>query len=174
MKIVYKCKKTGIVKDSVDLNEFIGYRVQIDHNKISKVTEFKQNNVLATITYRPTKIPLIQKVEYYGHVENRYNNNQVSSQYFEHNDKLYGEYKRYDINGNLESRTYYYDGKDVTNEIINFIGYKEEPSEFKFYVFQEDEMFNLMARYGHYFRFCFESDRYSSEFDEITKYCQLI
>lgn len=172
MKFVYKCKNTGIVNDSVDQNKFTGYRIQIDKNKISKVTEFDGNNILANIIYRPTKMTLIHKVECNGHIEERYNNNQVSSKYYMFDDKLYGEYRRYDINGNIESIKYYFEGRDVTEEIMSFVGYTNTPNSFKYYTFCEDETFNIMFKYGHYFRFCYESDRESSEFDEITKYCQ--
>lgn len=174
MKIVYKCKQSGVVKDSVDMNEFIGYRIQIDYDKISKVSEFKQNDELARIIYRPTKTPLIQKVEYNGHVEERYNNNSVSSKYYMFDNKLYGEYLKYDIHGNLQSRKYFYEGKDITEEIMSFIGYKESLTAFMFYSFREDEAFNIMIKYGNHFRFCYESDRDSSEFDDITMYCQNI
>ena len=172
MKTVYKCKNTGIVMDSVDVNEFHGYRIQIDHNKISKVTELYKNTVLANIVYRPTKTPLIHKVEYNGHIEYRYNNNRVSSVYFEFDNKMYGEYKKFDSNGVLLERIYYHENNDVTEDVMKFIGYKECPSQFKYYNFQEDELFNLMIKYGNYFRFCFESERESSEFDRITEYCQ--
>jgi len=173
MKIVYKCKQSGIVKDSVDMNEFSGYRIQIDHDKISKISEFFKNNELARIIYRPTKTPLIQKVEYNGHVEERYNNNKVSSKYYMFDKKLYGEYLRYDIHGNLQSRKYFYEDKDITEEIMSFIGYKDSLIAFMFYSFREDEAFNIMIRYGNHFRFSYESNRDSSEFDEITKYCQI-
>lgn len=173
MKIVYKCKQSGIVKDSVDMNEFTGYRIQIDHNKISKISEFFKNNELARIIYRPTKTPLIQKVEYNGHVEERYNNNNVSSKYFLFDNKLYGEHLRYDISGNLQSRKYFSDGKDVTEEIMSFICYTGNINEFMFYSFQEDELFNIMIKYGNHFRFCYESYRESTEFDKITEYCQI-
>ncbi len=173
MKIVYKCKNTGEVSSTVNLDEFSGYKIQIDHNKISKITEIENNVVLAKIDYRPTKTTLIHKIEYNGHVEYRYNNNKVNSLYFEFNNKLYGEYKKFDPTGNLIERKFYYDNRDITHDVIRFIGYKEDPNEFMNYTFQEDEMFNLMMKYGYYFRFCYESERESSDFDSITKYCQL-
>ena len=173
MKIVYKCKSTGIVSDSVDLNSFDGYRIQFDYNKISKVTEMRYNEVLAKIDYRPTKIPIIQQIEYNGHLEERYNNNRISSLSYRFDGILNGEYIKYTITGTIMDRMYFYNGKNITTDVMNFIGYKDDVQEFKYYNFQEDEMFNLMAKYGHYFRFCSEG-RNSTEFDKITEYCKNI
>lgn len=173
MKIVYKCKQTGEVSSTVNLDEFSGYKIQIEHNKISKITELLNNEVLALINYRPTKTTLIHKIEYNGHVEYRYNNNKVDSMYFEFNNKRYGEYKKFNPSGELVDRKYYYDNRDITEEVMRFIDYKDDPNDFKYYTFQEDEVFNLMMKYGFYFRFCFESERESSEFDLITEYCQI-
>lgn len=171
MKIVYKCKNTGSISDSVDLNVFDGYRIQIDHNKISKVTEMRYNEVLAKIDYRPTKIPIIQTVEYNGHIEERYNNNRVSSLSYRFDGKLYGEYVKYNAEGVLMDRKFFFNGNDVTNDIMKFIGFTDDNSAFKYYEFREDEIFNIMAKYGHYFRFIYESGRQSTDFDTITRYC---
>lgn len=171
MKIVYKCKTTGVLMDSVDLNSFDGYRIQIDHNKISKVTEMRYNEVIAKIDYRPTLTPIIHTVEYNGHIEERYNNNRVSNLSYRFDGKLYGEYLKYSAQGDLLDRKYFVNGIDVTNDIIKFIGYTDDVSNFKYYEFREDEIFNIMAKYGHYFRFVNESGRKSTDFDYITQYC---
>lgn len=171
MKIVYKCKNTGSISNSVDLNIFDGYRIQIDHNKISKITEMRYNEVLAKIDYRPTLTPTIHKVEYNGHIEERYNNNRVSNLSYRFNGQLYGEYIKYTTQGELLDRKYFNNGIDVTNEIIKFIGYQDYISNFKYYELREDEIFNIMAKYGHYFRFVNESGRKSTDFDYITQYC---
>jgi hypothetical protein len=157
--------------DSVDLSSFNGYRIQIDHNKISKVTEIQYNEVLAKIDYRPTLTPTIHMVEYNGHIEERYNNNRVSTVSYRFDGKLYGEYIKYTSEGDIFVRKYFSNGVDVTNDIIKFIGYSDDIVNFKYYQFREDEIFNIMAKYGHYFRFVYESGRHSKEFDDITKYC---
>lgn len=174
MKIVYKCKHTGKVSSAVKLDEFSGYKIQIDHDKISKITELVNNEVLAKIDYRPTMTPIIHMVEYNGHIEERYNNNRVSNISYRFNGKLYGEYLKYTVQGELFDRRYYFNGVDVTDDIIKFIGYNDDVSNFKYYEFREDEMFNLMAKYGYYFRFAYESGRTSTEFDYITQYCYTI
>ncbi|AQW88587.1 hypothetical protein pEaSNUABM50_00060 [Erwinia phage pEa_SNUABM_50] len=175
MKVVYKCKNTDTVLDSVDMSTFNGYIIQVEKgNKISNITEVYKNVVLAKISLRPSKTPLIHKVEYNGHIEYRYNNNNVSSVYYEFNDKKYGEYLKFDLNGILLDRIFYYEGKDVTSDIIQFLGYTDDLSSFKNYEFKEDELFNIMMKYGFYFRFRNESERDSSEFDRITEYCQHI
>lgn len=175
MKIVYKCKDTDKVLTSVDMSTFNGYMIQVENgNKISNITELSNNFVLSKIELRPTKKPLIHKVEYNGHIEYRYNNNNVSSVYYEFNNKKYGEYQKYDLNGVLLDRIFYFDGLDITTEIMQFIGYKNGLTSFKDYKFKEDELFNIMMKYGFYFRFCNDSERESSDFDRINEYCQYI
>lgn len=174
MKIVYKCKHTGEVSSTVNLDEFEGYKIQLVNGKINKIFEITNNQILSIINYRPTKATLIHKIEYNGHVEYRYNNNKVNTRYYEFNNKKYGEYQKYDTFGNLIDRKYYYDDLDITDSVIKFIGYNDDPSNFKHYSFSECETFNLMMKYGYYFRFCYESERESTEFDSITEYCKNI
>lgn len=172
MKIVYKCKHTGEVSSTVDLNEFEGYKIQLENGKISKIYELLNHIVLCRIDYRPTKATLIHKIEYNGHIEYRYNNNRVNSLYYEFENKKYGEYKKFDTTGNLIQRIFYYEDKDITDDIMKFIGYDDEPSNFMNYTFTESELFNVMMKYGFYFRFCYEAGRESTEFDLITEYCK--
>lgn len=179
MEIVYKCKKTGYVFKAQELNQlppanFSGYRIQYDYGKLSNITEIRNNEVLAKIVYRPTKKPIIEKVEYNGHKQNRYNNNKVSSVYFESNNALYGEYKKYDTSGNIIERKYFWNNIDVTNDVMNFLGYDGSYEDFIKYSFREDEQFNLMMKYGLNFRFCHESDIEKLDYEYITEYCQRI
>lgn len=179
MEIVYKCKETGYVYKPKEINQlppkgFNGYRIQYEYGKLSNITEISNNEVLARIVYRPTKTPIIEKVEYNGHKQNRYNNNNVSSVYYESNNSLYGEYKKYDIRGNLIERKYFLDNVDVTTEVMNFVGYNGSYEEFMKYTFREDEQFNLMMKYGFNFRFCHESDIEKLDYTYITEYCQHI
>ncbi len=174
MKIVYKCKHTGEVSSTVNLDEFEGYCIKLENNKLSKITELLCSIVLAKIDYRPTKTTLIHKIEYNGHIEYRYSNNKVQSLYYEFDNKKYGEYKKFSPSGELTERKFYFENVDITDDVMNFIRYNGHPKDFKDYSFKEDELFNLMMKYGYYFRFCYESGRDSTEFDFITEYCQKI
>lgn len=179
MEIVYKCKETGYVFKTQEINQlppinFSGYRIQYEYGKLSNITEIRDNEVLAKIVYRPTKTPIIEKVEYNGHKQNRYNNNNVSSVYYEVNNALYGEFKKYDVSGNLITRKYYFDNEDITEDVMRFLGYNGSTEEFMYYSFREDEQFNLMMKYGFNFRFCHESDIEKLDYAYITEYCQRI
>lgn len=173
MKIVYKCKESGSVLNQVDMSTFNGYIIQVEQLKqINFITEVQNNVILSKIKLRPTKTPLIYRVEYNGHVEYRYNNNNVMCVYYVHDDRRYGEFRKYDVNGELVDRIFYYNDHDITADVMKFIDY-QDVNTFKEYKFKDDELFNLMFRYGTLFKFYGESKRESAEFDRIVQYCKL-
>ena len=94
----------------------------------------------------------------------------MSTVYYTDHSGIQGEYKRYDVNGGVLNTKYYYDNKDITDEIKSFIGFKEDQS-FKLYKFAEDELFNLYMRYGNKFKLYNEYKLDSKYFDEVSEFC---
>lgn len=171
MSIVYKCKTTNSTFSTVNLDEFIGYKIQKESDKLSSIIELDKQVIKGTIKYRPTQIPLINTVQYNGYTEERYNNNMIRTIHYTWNNQIYGEYRKYNPNGDLIDKKYYYASEDITNDIMNFIRFTGDTSDFKYYEFQEDELFNVMIRYGSYFKLFDEYNMDSKQFDSITKYC---
>lgn len=171
MKIVYKQKTDNKFIHSIDKNNFSGYQINIEYNKINSICEIDNGDIISKIFYRPTQTPIIHKVEYNGHFEYRYNNNKVQSTYFEYDNKKYGEYKKYNTDGNLIERIFYYEDYDITKEVLRFIKY-DDYNSFLHYKLKDDERFNIMIRYGYFFRLDYDF-RDSKEFDNISRYCSL-
>lgn len=173
-EVIYK-QKDGCVVDINDVKVplyFTGYKITKDFDKLSNVVEYESGKAIGNIHYRPTKTPIIFEVRYKGYNETRYNNGNVNVVYCtDHNSRFYGEYRKFDINGNLQTVKYYQDSNDVTEDLKSFIGFKGDNDALKFYKFKEDEVFNIYMLYGSKFKFYNEYKRDSSYFDEVTKFC---
>lgn len=173
-EVIYKQKdgcEVDINNDKVPLY-FTGYKITRDFDKLSNVVEYECGKAIGNIHYRPTKTPVIFEVHYTGYNETRYNNGNVNVVYYsDHNTRFNGEYRKYDINGDLETVRYYHDSTNVTEDLKSFIGFKGDNESFKFYKFKEDEVFNIYMLYGSKFKFYNEYKRDSKYFDEVTKFC---
>lgn len=150
---------------------FTGYEIKQEYKRVSAITEYVNGEPIGTITFRPTKIPVIFKVHYLPYMEDRYSHGGIRSRYTIHNGYLCGEYRKFSTEGVLEERRFFFDEHEVTNEIKTFLNFKGTNDEFLQYEFKEDELFNLCIRYGSYFKFLTEYSFEPSKFDAIVKYC---
>lgn len=163
---------TGNNFESVDINSFTGYEIKKEFKKVSYITEYLDGDVLGTISFRPTMIPVIFSVKYGNYREERYNHGGVSSRYVVNKDsKLCGEYNRYASTGELTEVRYFNDSKEVTTDIMNFVNFSGSNEEFNEYEFGEDEHFNIYMQYGAYFKFLDEYSYNPKRFDDIVQYC---
>ncbi|AZU98033.1 hypothetical protein SEPL_334 [Salmonella phage SE_PL] len=172
-EVTYKQKDGTLIKNSNELPQyFTGYKISKDYNKLSSITEFDKGTEIGRISFRPTQQPVIFSVKYGGYSEERYNNGNVNSVYYtDHNARIYGEYRKYTINGELKTVKYFSDSSDVTEDIKSFIGFTGDNDSFKTYKFAEDEVFNLYMMYGSKFKFHDEYRIDSSKFDDIMRFC---
>jgi hypothetical protein len=169
-KTIYKDLE-GTKSDSKP-NKFTGYEIQEDYGRVSFVIEYLDGEVLGTITFRPTKTPVIFFVKYGNYREERYNHGGISCVYTEHyNCRLYGEYRKYSTIGSLIDVQYYNDGELVTNDIMKFVNFSGSTSDFKMYEFGEDEHFNICMQYGAYFKFINEYIYSPERSNQIVEYC---
>lgn len=161
--------------NEVEVNEissFSGFEIKTEYNKVSSITEFNEGEVLGTISFRPTKTPVIFSVKYGNYREERYSHGGVSAIWHSNADnKINGEYRRYSTDGTLHEVRYFTDGKEVTTDIMKFIGYTGSTEEFINYKFGEDEKFNIWLQYGSYFKFINECEYDPNHFNGIVQYC---
>lgn len=173
-EVIYKQKDGNFINstdDKIPLH-FTGYKVTNDFDRISNIMEYVSGRPIGTIHFRPTKTPVIFSVSYNGYHEDRYNNGRISTIYFtNHECRFYGEYRKFNINGDVQEVRYYQDSNDVTEDVKLFVEYKGDSSEFKNYQFAEDELFNLYMFYGNQFKFYNEYKYEPNYFDEIAKFC---
>lgn len=167
---------TLLNQDFIEVSEksynFSGFEVTRDTGKISYIKEYLDGSEIGKISFRPTSEPLIFSVVYQdGYIEQRYNNGGVSCVYNYVGGHLQGEYRRYDIAGDLQARTFYHESTDITPDIMSFIGFSGSNEEFTKYEFSTDELFNISMRYGSFFKFNHELKRSSARFDEIVRNC---
>lgn len=163
---------TGKSLDEVHLASFTGYEIKREYSKPSFITEYLDGEVLGTISFRPTKLPVIFSVKYGNYREERYNHGGISSRYVVNKDgKLSGEYTRYTSAGVLTEVRYFNDSKEVTADIKSFVNFSGSNEEFMQYEFGEDEHFNIYMQYGAYFKFLDEYDYVPKRFDDIVACC---
>lgn len=152
-------------------NEFTGYNIKYVYNKPQVITEINKNQILSTISLRPTNSIIIDHINYNGYFEQRYNNNKVLSKVHTLNGLYHGEYLKYSLDGSIIDRKFYFNGDDITYEINKYISSDiHEIVSTNSEEISETKMFNIMLRYGTYFKFIHESTRDSNEFDIILKY----
>lgn len=151
---------------------FTGYEIKKEHEKLSYITEYLNGEVLGTISFRPTKIPVIFSINYGQYREERYNHGGVRVIYLTNQDaRLFGEYRRFSSTGELIEVRYYMDSTEVTTDIMNFVNFGGSNEEFNDYQFGEDEHFNICMKYGAYFKFINEYDYNPQRFNDIVAYC---
>lgn len=169
MSITYK--NTEYKEVQYNPQKFTGYKIIKERNKISYINEYYNGEEVSKISFRPTQTPVIFSVRYGNYHEERYANNEVCTRYYSINDKVSGEYKKYDAFGKITTVQYYNNGVNCTEEIKNFIGFNGTDEEFNNYTFSEDEEFNIMIKYGSNFKFLKEFGIDSSHFDNIVQNC---
>jgi len=174
-EVKYK-KKDGTFIQSFNKQvpeNFTGYKISKDYNKISSIREYLNSHEIGNIKFRPTKIPVVFTVSYEnGYRETRYSNGNIQHAFNRNSDgMMYGESRTYDSGGVLVGRTYHYEHKNVTEDIKSFIGYTGGDMNFVDYQFGEDEIFNIYMRYGSKFKFFNEYRIDKSIIDDIAKFC---
>lgn len=158
-------------ENPIDLDAFNGYKIVKERNTLSVIKTYSGGEEIGCISFRPTVTPVIFSVQYGNYREERYSSNKVAAKYMVHDEALYGQYMKYNTQGELQETRYYSNNVDVTTEIMEFINYKGTREDFNTYKFLEDEEFNLMMRYGSHFKFIHENGTDSSTFDSIVKNC---
>lgn len=172
--ITYICKDSGIKfnKLTSDRNSFIGYEIKKYGGSISAILELDGNGVSSKIQFRSTKIPIISTITCRnGYTQERYTNGNISREYRVGNsNEKYGEHLKYTPNGVLSTR-YFFNKVDITEDILQLIGFKGNSNDFLKYQFGTDEMFNLGVRYGLEFQFYNEFKHDHARFNQIAQYC---
>lgn len=173
-EVTYKQKDGTVFKpnDNEVLDCFTGYKITKDFNKLSNIIEFNEGNPVGKISFRPTQQPVIFSVKYGGYSEERYNNGNINTVYYtDHYNRVQGEYRKYEVSGELKTVRYYSNSTDVTEDIKSFIGFKGDSESFNTYKFAEDEVFNIFMLYGSHFKLHDEYRINSVEFDDIMRFC---
>lgn len=169
MSITYK--DTNYKEAQFSQQNFTGFKIIKERDKISYINEYYNGEEVSSISFRPTQTPVIFSVRYGNYHEERYTNNKVSSKYYAIQDRVSGEYRKYDSYGNISEVKYFNNGINCTDEIKSFIGFNGTDEEFMNYEFSEDETFNVMMRYGSNFKFLHEFGIDSNHFDTIVQNC---
>lgn len=146
---------------------FSGYVVRTEKNTLSNIKEYENGKEIGIISFRPTQTPTINVVRYKSYYEERYANGNLSLQFNATRDSLFGEYIKYDQNGDILMRYYYNNNVNCTEEIMDFIGFNGTIEEFKYYTFKEDEEFNILMRYGSHFKLLKEQEKKPQYFDGL-------
>lgn len=149
-------------------NNFNGYEIKSENSTTSTIREFKNSEHIGSIVIRPTKIPVIFSVKYQNYREERYNNGVTSCKYYTINNNLNGEYRKYNTSSELTNIKFYYQGNEVTDDIISLLKIK---NDLVGYEFSDEEKFNIMVSYGSNFKFFDEYNVCSTTFDKIMKFC---
>lgn len=168
--ITYK----DLTGNTVDLTEsFTGFEIKKEYGKFSSIVEYSNGDMKGTITFRPTKIPVIFSVKYGNYREERYSHGGVSAVYSVNNEnKLTGEYRRYNSDGSLKEVRFYNSGEEVTQDIMLFLNFNGTEKEFTtIHNLGEDERFNIWMQYGGFFKFIHEYSYNSIQFNKNVEYC---
>lgn len=174
VKLRYVCLSSGNVFDEVDKNTFSGLEVKYYYKKISTIIERTPAEVLTTISFRPTLTPVVQSIKCNdGYIQERYSSNVISKEYREDpKGIIQGEHLWYNTNSVKNGRQFIYEGSDISTEVMSAIGYNPAVrKDWLDFDLGEDEMFNLMVRYGVDFQFYDEYKKDNARFEQLIQLC---
>lgn len=173
--IVYKyvCSTSGNSFTKVDFKSFNGFEIKYYNNRVNSIRILQELKLTSVITFRPTSTPLIASVQCTnGYFHDRYNNNNIRSEYYYTNGSANGEYLSYFADHfTVNKRAFMKEGSFITNEVTSLVGWTGSNIEWTHRKFNEAEMFNLVMRYGNDFKFYDEFREESTKFDYIANYC---
>lgn len=172
-QVIYK-QKDGTVNNfnpEVIPSTFNGYKITKYYSKPNTVILYESGVEVGNIKLRPTSTPIIWYAQLGSYCEERYSNDKVSTVHYVDNKGIQGQHIRYDIDGNISLIQYYQNSVDITDDVVNFVGYKGDRDSFKNYKFREEEVFNIYMLYGSKFKFYNEYRIESKTFDDILKFC---
>ena len=166
--------KTLEFKDCIEKNQednFSGFVMIKEKGCISYIKEMQSGVELTSIKLLPTRTPIIHKAQYGNYIEERYSNSVISSKYHIVNGEIEGEYRKFNPEGRCVWVKYFSAGVNVSSEIIDFLGLDCTEDTLHQHIFNTEEEFNLMMRYGSHFKFLYEYNIDSSVFDNILANC---